>query len=1070
MSKRLILALLLFVLVACRREEQPTPQPTTAAGSEATNTAEPAEEPTAPPVTTGAATEETTPEPTAAATGTGEEPIYLAIIWHQHQPVYYQDPATGVYAKPWVRVHASKDYVDMAAILEQYPDIHATFNLTPSLIRQLDDLAAGTKDLYWVYSEIPADQLSDEQKQFILDRFFDINRKIIGRFPRYQDLLVKRDSSDNPLQDYTTQDYLDLQILFNLGWTDPDWLAEEPLASLVAKGENFSEEDKAILFAEHLRLIQEVVPVHQRLQDAGQIEVTMTPFAHPILPLLISTDLAREALPEVELPSGGFVYGQDAVTHLELGVQLYEEHFGRPPRGMWPAEGSVAQEIVNMVANVDIQWMASDEGVLANSLGMNNFTRDPSEVVIEADTLYRPYYVQGASGRPVAMVFRDVVISDKVGFTYSGLPGEVAAADFINRIHAIREQLIAQGAEGPHLVSVILDGENAWEHYDNDGKEFLHSMYQRLSEDPLIRTVTPTEFLEIAPEQPMIEDLWAGSWINHDFATWIGEDEENRAWEHLAAARELLRKYENGTRQTTPEALAEAQLQMYIAEGSDWFWWYGADQNSGNDEDFDQQFRDTLKAMYLALGEEPPLALNVPIIPQQAVSAERPATGLISPTIEGIIGEGEWDAAGLYTAEGGVMASADPVFDSLAYGFDSRNLYINVNSAGPWAELGEPGGLNTVELYLSVPGGGPANSFSEGGALLGFPANRLLEASIQNGELLSTTMRTAEGNEVWGAEATALELAAVGGNSLEAAIPLALLGNADVGDRITMRLIFNQTITVEGTANPVDTAQVPGTGPAVVAVPDLGTTTIILDVNDPEGDDHGPGAYTYPQDAVFKAGNFDITNFQVGFDEENIVFRFTLAGPVDNPWGSPNGLALQTLDIYIDQDGDGSGGTAMLPGRNLAFQEGYAWDFAITAEGWEPGVFVPAEGGQEKIAGASEMFILADPGQQKVTIRVPKSILGDNPEAWQYAAVIMSQEGFPSGGVMRVRDVNPAAEQWRVGGAPAGSTNHTRVIDLVWAAEGEQEVWLSEFTPTDLGQPELTAENFAQVPMFGAQE
>ena len=216
-----------------------------------------------------------------------EEPIYLAIIWHQHQPVYFKDPETNTYIRPWVRMHATKDYVDMADILNQYPEIHATFNLTPSLIQQLDDLSAGAKDLYWTHAEIPADELAEEEKQFILDRFFDTNRRIIDRFPRYAELLDKRDSSDDPLNEFTIEDYRDLQVLFNLAWVDPDWLAEEPLDGLVAKGRDFVETDKETIFTEHLRLINEVIPVHKALQDSGQIEVTTTPLAHPILPLLV---------------------------------------------------------------------------------------------------------------------------------------------------------------------------------------------------------------------------------------------------------------------------------------------------------------------------------------------------------------------------------------------------------------------------------------------------------------------------------------------------------------------------------------------------------------------------------------------------------------------------------------------------------------------------------------------------------------------------------------------------------------------------------------------------------------
>lgn len=1042
--------------------------------------------PTAEPA---AAPEEASTESAPAEEDTAvavEDPIYLAIIWHQHQPVYFKDPETGVYVRPWVRAHATKDYVDMAAMLENYPDIHATFNLTPSLIRQLDDLAAGAKDIYQVYAEVPADQLTDEQKQFILDRFFDTNRGIVARFPRYQELLDLRDGSDDPLSVYTTDDFRDLQVLFNLAWVDPDWLAEEPLAALVAKGAGFDEADKEILFAEHLRLIQEVIPVHKALQDAGQIEVTMTPFAHPILPLLVNTDLARVALPDIELPLQRFAYGQDAVAQVELGVQLYEDHFERPVRGMWPAEGSVAQEIVTMVSKNGVQWMASDEGVLANSLGMDSFTRDGREVVNEADQLYRPYYVQGQSGEPVAMVFRDVVISDKVGFTYSGLPGDVAAQDFVDRIHLIREQLQASGAEGPHLVSVILDGENAWEFYENDGKEFLNTLYTLLSEDPTIQTVTPSEFLEIAPDQPQIEQLWAGSWINHDFSTWIGEEEENRAWEYLAETRAFLQPFLTGQRQddVTPEQLERALEQMYIAQGSDWFWWYGADQNSGNDGSFDEQFRNTLREVYLALGQEVPDFVDVPIIPQQAATAARDATDLISPTIDGVVAEGEWDAAGEYAAEGGVMAAGQATFSALGYGFDARNLYLNLALAPDYAF---PAGPSSMEVYLSVPGGSEASNFSAGGSLLGFPANRRLALSFEDGVPSDAVFYAFEGGDwtplttepaavagslltlTYGADDEGNPITgdiAVGADTIEAAVPLSALGSVDVGSRLSLRA-FAQVFVGEERA---DVDQVPASGPAVVAVPDLGTTIVLADIVDPEGDDTGPGTYTYPTDGVFNPGNFDITAFQVGYDDNNVVFRFTLRGPIDNVWDSPNGISVQTFDVYVDKDGAAAGGDALLPGRNVALSDAYRWDYAITVEGWTSGIYVPGDEGPEQVASASEFAVLSDPGQRKVTIRVPKSILGDDPENWQYAAMIMGQEGFPSGGVMRVRDVNVDNEQWRFGGAPEGTTNHTRVIDLVWPEAGQQEAWLSDFAPSDAIQAELTAVDFARVDLFGAAQ
>lgn len=1073
--KLILLIILLFTLAACREAPEATPtQPASPAA-----TATPAQLPTVTARPTATAAPLPTAEPTAVPLADRcVDPIYLAIIWHQHQPVYYRDPETGIYEKPWVRLHAAKDYVDMAATLRQYPDIRATFNITPSLIRQLVELGEGATDLYWEHTIIPAEELTDEQKQFILNQFFDTNRKIIARFPRYQELLELRDGSEDPLSAYTTADFRDLQLLFNLAWTDPDWLAEEPLAGLVAQGEAYGEEDKQIVLDEHLRLINETIPIHRAMQDVDQIEVTMTPFAHPILPLLVDTELALVANPDLSMPSAPFRFGQDAVAQVERGVQLYADHFGRPPRGMWPSEGSVAQEMISMVATNGIEWMASSEGVLARSLGMDSFTRDANEVVVEADTLYRPYYVSGRNGGPVAILFRDLIISDKVGFTYSGMSGTAAADDFIDRIYNICGRLQSPNADGetpqgPHLVSVILDGENAWEHYDNDGKEFLHALYSRLSEDPRIVTVTPTEFLEMAPEQPRISRLWPGSWINSDFSTWIGEEEENRAWDLLRETRVYLQTYVTGRNRdnATPEQIEEAFTQMYIAEGSDWFWWYGSDQTSGDDGAFDRQYRNTLKAVYQALGAEPPLALDVPIIPETPAAADRASTGLISPIIDGVVSAGEWDAAGLYTSAGGVMAAGAPPFAELAYGFDARNLYLKI---GLNPDFTLPTGQSLLEIYLGAPATGALNAFSQSGELLGFAGNRLLELRFSGGVLGNATAyrATADGWELVATgpatsgraaldfpEEVSAGVAVGEDGQIELSIPLAVLGNADVGASLTMRAFFSELISGE---RPI-IDRLPSGGPAVLVVPDLGTTTALLDVMDPPGDDHGPGDYTYPTDAVFKAGNFDIVNFQVGADDDNVVFRFTMAGPVDNPWDGANGLSLQTFDVYIDTDGDGAGGVAFLPGRNLAAAEGTAWDYAITVEGWESKIFTPGEQGPTEIAGPADFQVVTDPGQQKVTIRVPKSIIGDAPETWRYAAMVMSQEGFPSGGVLRVRDVAPNREQWRIGGAPAGATNHTRVLDLVWPEAGQQETWLSDFAPASSPQANLTAADFATV-------
>jgi alpha-amylase/alpha-mannosidase (GH57 family) len=278
--------------------------------------------------------------PSAHAEESGAEVLYLSLVWHQHQPLYYKN-ASGAYTRPWARVHATKDYYGMAAMLEKYPDIHVTFNLTPVLIRQLDDLASGARDSYEAEAEIPAEKLSTADKLFILQRFFDTNRtRVIARFPRYKELLDKRggtteDAIQAALHTFSVQDFRDLQIWFNLAWFDPDFLSQEPLSSLVRKGRDFIEQDKPILFAAARDIIRKIIPEHRKLQDAGQIEITATPYAHPILPLVYNSDLAARSDPTARMPAR-FSYPQDAIAQLAKSVEVYESHFGRRPLGCGP--------------------------------------------------------------------------------------------------------------------------------------------------------------------------------------------------------------------------------------------------------------------------------------------------------------------------------------------------------------------------------------------------------------------------------------------------------------------------------------------------------------------------------------------------------------------------------------------------------------------------------------------------------------------------------------------------------------------------------------------------------------
>jgi len=678
-----LLLVVVLLLGACSKST-PTPELSVPASE-----AEP--EPATEPADTGETDESGEPAAMESA------PLYVALIWNQHQPIYFKDTETGVYHKPWVRLHAAKDYVDMAAMLEEYLDIQATFNLTPSLLRQLLDLEGGAVDLYWQHTMAPAAELTEDQKAFIISHFFDINPKIIARFPRYQEIVDDRDNN----ADWDSQTWLDLQVFFNLGWTDPAWLEEAPLSGLVARGRDFVEDDKETVLDVHDRMIAEVIPLHRRLQDEGRIEVTMTPYFHPILPLLVDSELAILAAPDIALPAR-FTYGSDAVEQITMGVDFYTELFGRPPQGMWPAGGAVAQGMVDMVAQRGIQWMASDEDVLARSLGQTNFLRNSQGVVQDVDALYRPYLV-GDQDDQMHIIFRDQAISDNIDFTYSGVPGAVAAQDFIRQLLLIRSELQTSGRTGPHLVSIILDGEHAWEHYPNDGKEFLHNMYQLLQaeqEKGTLQTISPSAFIAQYPAQAKLEELWAGGWASPDYLSWIGEQEENRAWDYLGQVRDFVER-EKAT--LDQETLAQVMDLIYTAEGSDWFWWYGADQNSGDDGSFDLQFRLTLQQVYKLIGEPAPAFLKAPVIPQTTRPPAAFASDLISPAMDGLAAEGEWEAAGYYLVEGDALVS------QLWYGFDRENLYLRLDGRRPWADVGEETRLG---FYLARPGSEGEQFFS----------------------------------------------------------------------------------------------------------------------------------------------------------------------------------------------------------------------------------------------------------------------------------------------------------------------------------------------------------------------
>ena len=614
--------------------------------------------------------------------------VRLAFLWHQHQP-YYPDDVAGENPMPWVRLHGVKDYYGMALHLLEFPEMRCTINLVPSLLVQLQAYTdRGASDRFLDVSRIKADSLQESDSLFLLDHFFMANAAyMILPFPRYAELYqlrgLGRNTAREALRRFRERDLRDLQVWFNLAWVHPLAVErDDTLRALRDKGRYYTEEDKIALLDKQMEILRQVVPLHKQLADSGQVELTTTPFFHPILPLLFDKKLAREAMPDVKLPrySGGYL--EDAEVHVRRAVAFHTQTFGTPPRGMWPSEGSVCQAMLPLLAKHGIQWIATDEEILNASLH-GAVSRDSKGYVSDPAKLYRPYAVREGDAA-LGIVFRDHALSDLIGFHYQRSDPGAAADSFVGNLHGIGQ---AVQSDEPALVNVILDGENCWEHYPGGGVAFLRALYDRCVRTPGVRSVRIGDHLAQHPPRETLPRLFAGSWISHNFAIWVGHDEDNTAWDALHRARTRLAACRLAA-DAKPQAanLERAWEELYIAEGSDWFWWYGDDHSSAQDALFDYLFRKHLQNVYTLLGEEPPADLSRPISRRVHRAMHSQPRALLDVHIDGRYTFFEWVSAGRYACqnERGTMAMADQgTLRELHFGFDLQRLLLRIDCDSP---------------------------------------------------------------------------------------------------------------------------------------------------------------------------------------------------------------------------------------------------------------------------------------------------------------------------------------------------------------------------------------------------
>jgi starch synthase len=596
------------------------------------------------------------------------KPLSVAFVWHMHQP-YYKDDLTSTYLLPWVRLRSAKDYLKMPSLLDAYPKVRATFNLVPSLLAQIEDYGkAESVDLFMNLSKRDAGELTDEERDFVLRWMRESPRALrVQQSPRYLELASRPADAQ-----FTTTDIRDLQVWFNLAWCDPVWMESDPgLAELKRKDRDYAESDKAILLDAQLDRMQKVIPKYRELAERGQAELTFSPYYHPILPLICHVDSARSASPQLQLPERHFSHREDAERQIELGHGLFERLLGRRPKGMWPSEMAVGESVIGLAEKAHIDWMISDEEVLARSME-GHFTRD--------DQLYTPKRVDREGGT-VSMVFRDSQLSNLIGFDYQRMGSVDAARDLMARLLRIRD---VQG-DRDFLAVVALDGENAWEFFPRDGHDFLNALYTELEASSDIVTTTVSDFLADNPPQQQLHHVHTGSWIGASLDTWIGDPEHNVAWDLLAETRDWL-EGQSHIRPKDSQQVALAWREILITEGSDWFWWFSRKHDSGMDPIWDNQFRLHLRNVYKLMGARAPAVLFQPII-KRAPTQERGVPALpISPTARD---DPSWSQAGYYLVGSGFGALHRPagIVERVFYGNDDENVYLRLDSPRTQQEL-----------------------------------------------------------------------------------------------------------------------------------------------------------------------------------------------------------------------------------------------------------------------------------------------------------------------------------------------------------------------------------------------
>lgn len=603
--------------------------------------------------------------------------LSIAFYWHMHQPVY-QLNVDSDYLMPWVRLHGVKDYLDMLLIIDNFKKLKLNFNLVPALLDAL--INYGENDFHDIHSRLTTtniSELTNDDKEFILNNFFDAEySSMIFPSENYNELYQKRFSNEKAdINSFSEQEYSDIMALFNLVWIDPVYQTMFPeLSKLISKGRDYNFKDRLEIIEIHRKIIRMIIPKYKEFLEKGKIEITTSPYYHPILPAMLDIKSAQKNLAMVDSTLFDLNLENDAKLQTKMALDRMEELFGQRPKGIWSSEQCLSPKVLEIFKELGANWTISDEGVLSSSIDFD-FVRDFKGYLEDPYFLMKTYKYK-TKNSDIHLVFRDSVIPNLISFEYANHDPKTAAADLYDRIKVIQNK-IQTSPDKNHLLTIAMDGENCWENYSEDGAVFLKQIYSMIEEDETLETVLISEHIQKEKYHKELKKIHSGSWINRNFQLWIGEPVKNLAWSYLKNVKKDFDAFVKAN--PNEKSIPLAHREIMIAEGSDWFWWYGEPNDSGQDHIFDYLFRERLKNTYRYLRLEIPQSLDLPLISLFSKPSRYPQTS-ISPRIDGLVDadDEEWLNAGCIDIPDGPILQGNKLFDRICYGADEDNFYLRL--------------------------------------------------------------------------------------------------------------------------------------------------------------------------------------------------------------------------------------------------------------------------------------------------------------------------------------------------------------------------------------------------------